>query len=202
MMALLKRHSLTFFGILIVLILSGVSLWYVRNHAEPPPPVLGSLPDFTLTHADGKPFSKKQLDGRAQLVNFIFTSCPDVCPLLTRQMKKIQAEVHSRGLPVSFVSISVDPETDTPEVMSRYIRQHEVETKDWVWLTGDSASVQKVIVEGFKVGLSQKDPNTDIYDVTHSEHFVVIDAMGRIRAYERIANSQDIEKVLRILAIL
>src|SRR5262244_3677619 len=84
-------------------------------------PVIGPAPQFTLTSQDGKPFALAGLRGKAVVVAFIYTECPDICPMLTQKMVEIQDELGANfGAKVAFVSISLDPEHDTPEVLKDY----------------------------------------------------------------------------------
>lgn len=86
--------------------------------------MLTQVPNFSLTRESGETFSSAEsLRGHVWIANFIFTTCPSICPTLTSQMGNL--ERRTRGSDVRFVSFSVDPETDTPEVLSRYARAHD-----------------------------------------------------------------------------
>jgi protein SCO1/2 len=166
-----------------------------------PPPVLAELPAFTLRTQDNEPYTLENLKGSVAVINFIFTTCPDVCPLLTKQMTKIQARAEERGLPIRIVSVSVDPNTDTPPVLRAYAQKQQAKLTNWVFLTGPLKDIEKVVLEGFKVNYDVG-PNPDIFDITHTEHFVLVDAHGRIRSYNRAANNEMIDDILDELALL
>ena len=85
-------------------------------------PVLGSIPDFVLIDQNSKPFGTEQLRGSVWIADFIFTSCPDMCPMLTSAMATIERETAEEPAlkDVRFVSISVDPDNDTPAVLAEY----------------------------------------------------------------------------------
>jgi protein SCO1/2 len=171
---------------------------------------LSEVPAFALTDQNGQPFTRESLLGQVTLVNFIFTSGPDVCPLLPQQMRKVQQKLKAEGRPYRLVSISVDPDTDTPAVLKDYAEKHGADTSNWSFVTGPLDDIQKVVIEGFKVGLdrgetpkdqiSKLDPNdlTSLMDITHGEQFVVVDADARIRAYRTAHNGPQVDELVAL----
>src|SRR3989337_896372 len=94
-------------------------------------------PDSTLIDQEGRPFSLRDLRGKLVLVNFIYTRCHDVCPLVTRRLKEAQEKLGTRmGRDVLFVSISVDTQHDTPGVLKQFGKRHGVDFTSWLMLTG------------------------------------------------------------------
>jgi protein SCO1 len=115
------------------------------THEEQRLPTLGAAPEFALTSQDGGEVTLASLRGKVIAVTFIYTSCPDVCPLLTDKMARIQDELGSDfGSKVAFVSITTDPERDTPEVLKGYAEAFEVNLAGWSFLTGEPAAVLEV----------------------------------------------------------
>jgi len=143
----------------------------------------GQLPSFTLTNQFGREFTATDLHGRIAVVDFIFTSCPDVCPLLTEQLNGLRREV-PRTAPVSYVSISVDPEHDTPERLRAFATQHGA-VADQVWfLTGPIDQVKDVVTRGFKQAMEHQPVRAgQPRNVLHGSHFVLVDSTGTIRGY-------------------
>lgn len=138
-------------------------------------PVLSTLPDFSLTTEQNTPLSKSDLAGKVWVADFFFSSCSGPCPIMTRNMAGVAERL--KGTPdLAFVSISVDPETDTPEVLSRYGAKYGADPAQWHFLTGDLAAIQTLAVEGFMVG-SVDDP------IIHSPKFCLVDREGRVRGY-------------------
>jgi len=91
-------------------------------------------------------FYSDVLDDRVVLINFIYTDCKDACPLITQRLKQVQAALGEQfGAPVFFVTISVDPERDTPAVLSEFARQQKAEHPAWLFLTGDKADVDHIV---------------------------------------------------------
>ena len=106
---------------------------------------IGPAPEFTLTKQDGKRLALKELRGKVLAITFIFASCADTCPLLTAKMAGIQNRLGSDfGPKVFFVSITVDPERDTPEVLKRYAEGHKANPAGWAFLTGTTAEIRDV----------------------------------------------------------
>lgn len=108
-------------------------------------PKIGPAPDFTLTAQDGTAFSMADLRGKVVALNFVFTGCGDLCPLVTYKMLDIQEELSAQfGRDVFFVSITVDPEHDTPDVLAYYADALGCDTSGWAFLTGSPAATKDV----------------------------------------------------------
>ena len=93
-----------------------------RQDMPPVPMVYAELPDFQLTDQDERPFGKKNMEGRVWIVDFVFTRCPTVCTTLSERMSKLQVRLRNTGGDVRLLSISVDPEHDTPAVLKEYAK--------------------------------------------------------------------------------
>lgn len=191
-----RPHPALWMGLAFV-VLGVLAFVATRRKESPVPPTLATLPNVTLTDQNGKPYPLQNLQGSVSVVDFIFTSCPDVCPLLTRQMGKLQARAKELGIPVKLASISVDPENDKPAVLKDYATKHGADFGNWTFLTGDMNQIEKVAVDGFKVALDRNASN--ILDITHTEHFAVVDAKGGIRAYMRAPNNESIDGILTLV---
>lgn len=106
---------------------------------------IGPAPEFTLTTQHGTRLSLKDLRGKVVAITFIYASCADTCPLLTAKMAGLQARLGADfGPKVFFLPITVDPERDTPEVLTRYARAHGANTTGWAFLTGTPAEIREV----------------------------------------------------------
>jgi protein SCO1/2 len=117
------------------------------KHAQPEEglPTIGAAPDFTLTSQDAAEVTLESLRGKVVAVAFIYTSCPDICPMLTDKMARVQDELGSDfGSKIAFVSITTDPERDTPEVLKGYAEAFDANLAGWSFLTGDPATVLDV----------------------------------------------------------
>src|SRR5215831_2426175 len=140
-------------------------------------PVIGPAPQFTLTSQDGKPFALADLRGKAVVVAFIYTECPDICPMLTQKMVEIQDELGADfGAKFAFVSITLDPEHDTPEVLKDYAQFWGAKPEGWTFLTGSPEAVRDV-TRRYGVFFAKKEDGS----VDHTQLTSFVDAEGQLR---------------------
>jgi protein SCO1 len=108
-------------------------------------PMIGIAPGFTLTSQDHQSMSLDNFRGKVVAVTFIYTSCLDTCPLLTDKMAQVQEGLGTLfGKKVVFVSITVDPEHDTPEVLKQYAQNFNANLAGWYFLTGEPTAIREV----------------------------------------------------------
>lgn len=155
----------------------------------------GSVPEFKFTSHLGKPLTLSDMRGKVWVANFFFTDCTKICPMMTAELSKLQEEYGKDGLKI--VSISVNPETDTPEKMAAHAEQIGADSNVWLFLTGDKQQIIDLSVNGFHLPANQ---NPD----SHSQRFALVDRDGKIRGYYRSDDEKDmkalhesIEKLLR-----
>ena len=158
----------------------------------PPPPVLGTVPDFRLVDQTGAPFGPDRLKGRVWIADFVFTRCPDVCPRMTERLVGVHRALGERA---DVVAVSVDPTYDTPERLAAFARANGAESPRWHFLTGSSQHVQEAVLRGFNVAFSRE--SEDIATLTHGVHVVLVDGRGRIRGYY---DSNDRDALERLVA--
>jgi protein SCO1 len=115
-------------------------------------PVYGSVPDFALVDQHGRPVRRGNLEGKVWVANFVFTQCPDECPLMTLEMARLQSDL-TQVADFRLVSISVDPERDTPRVLSQYAERFKADADRWFFLTGDKRAIYHLAREGFRLGI-------------------------------------------------
>jgi len=154
------------------------------RHVPEPPPVLMQLPAFTLTNQAGQRFGSAQLRGHVYLVNFFFTRCPSICPKLTKAMHSLQERYDRTHEPVRLVSISVDPDNDTPAVLAKYAAHWQADTDRWTFLTGSTKQVHDLIIGGFKTHLGKKHRTAaGAMEIAHTGNLALIDQHGRLRGF-------------------
>jgi protein SCO1 len=144
---------------------------------DPPRPVA----DFTLTDPDGKPFSISSLHGKAVILFFGYTHCPDVCPLTLGDFKAIKKNLQEKSPQLAertaFVFISVDGKRDTPDVMKPYVTAFD---PAFIGLTGDPDKVASIgLVFGAKAEIEAPTDNADAYTVAHTSFTYLLDPQGR-----------------------
>ena len=165
-------------------------------------PVLGQLPEFSLVDQDEQAFVRESMEGNLWVSAFVFTHCRSTCPRLTAHMKGLQARL-SDVPSTHFVSVSVDPRNDTPEVLKAYMSKNELDETNWRFVTGDEEAIRHVVVEGFRVGLGDEDSKAaGAEEIMHSNSFVLVDEKAQVRGYYRANNDgiADLERDLRALA--
>ena len=146
--------------------------------------VLHTVVPFSLVDSNGETFSEERVNTRFWIADFMFTSCPVQCKEMSANMSALhkrmvdQPEVH-------FVSISVDPITDTPERLREYGASYDADTNRWHFLTGEIDKIQKFSVEGLRIG-THDDPNL------HSDRFVLVDHHMQIRGYYSGVDTNDL----------
>lgn len=188
----MKKNLRTIIVVLGVVIL-GMAGWHLMsghkhmNHMgqsyDLPMADFGLLEDFSLTNQDGKTISRADLIGNPWVANFIFTRCTGPCPVMSSHMSQLTTEFPNANL--KFVSFSVDPQYDTPEILRAYAKRYQWDQNRWFFLTGDSDKVHEIILKGFKLALEENiDPNISIGEkINHSLHFVLVDEVGHVRGY-------------------
>ena len=161
-------------------------------------PDLGQLPDFALVGADGGSFGNHDLRGRVWIANFIFTSCPSFCPRLTQQMARVQQRLGAES-DIVLVSISVDPRTDTPDVLRAYADRYGADRDRWQFLTGSRADVYELVRSGFRLAVTERSAEEAADGegaIAHSDRFVLVDRDGVIRGYYRGTEDDSVEQLL------
>ncbi len=158
-----------------------------------------SVPHFALTDQRGTTMTSADLQGKIWVADFIFTRCVAACPLMMDKMAKLQEEFAEEN--VYFVSVSVDPEYDTPEVLFRYADRFGVDHNKWHLLTGEQDTIYQLSHKGFNLAVGEQKS-----EILHSSRFVLVDHQGQIRGYYDSNESealkklrQDIKTLLRIV---
>jgi protein SCO1/2 len=142
--------------------------------------VIRSAPDFALTTQTGQTLHLSNLRGKVLLVSFIFTTCNGTCPATTHRMSQVHEELQKHGLcadgRIRFLSITLDPARDTPEVLDRYMRLYDIDGKDWNFLTGPVDQVTKTIQAW---GMWARPAANG--QLNHPSRIFLVDGHGRIR---------------------
>lgn len=140
----------------------------------PPLPKYDKVPLFTMTDSNGQPFSSTALQNKVWVADFIYTTCPAACPMMSARMKVVHKDI--AGLSdVRIVSFSVDPK-DTPSALKAFGSRYGGATPDWIFLTGSPETVHHIAFDIFHAG--------DILGkIEHSTKFILVDRQGYIRGY-------------------
>lgn len=160
-----------------------------QNHSDParPTPAAESLrfPTFTLTTQEGSAYTHESLRGQITIVDFTFTNCPFICPMLIEQMKKLADQL--KGTNVKFLSISVDPTNDTPTALLAHAQKHQIDLSRWTFAVGTPEITHAIVREGLQFELSE-DPQVQIdlpgggkmSNIAHPSWFVLVGADAQV----------------------
>jgi len=150
---------------------------------EPPlPEVLFDLPAYELVDQNGRAFGSKDIEGKVHIAAMFFTRCKTICPKITKAMKGMSAKITDGQLDIELVSMTIDPEHDTPAVLSAYAKDNDLKLDQWHLLTGDTKAITDLIMSGFKQHLGDKttSPKGDM-EIMHSGKLFLVDKHGGLR---------------------
>lgn len=138
------------------------------------------IPDFSFVNQFGDTVTQSDYLGNVYVVNFIFTTCPTICPVMTYQMRRVQQKFETFPN-FKILSHSVNPQYDTPEVLMDYAKTMEADLSNWNFVTGNKDSIYNIANYYF---VSAMEDSLAEGGFLHSEYFVIIDKEGRVRARE------------------
>ena len=194
--------------LIIVVGVVSVYLWadlfrFAGQQSAPGLEPLGTLPAFDLIERRQVPLRLDDLRGKVWVADFMYTSCVEVCPLQSAEMARLQAAFAAHP-DLRLVSISVDPERDTPAVLSAYAEQFQADPERWLFATGEPDAVARLAQEGFRLSAASYVSGEDGADYTfiHSNRFVLVDRQGQIRGYYRSTDPDDLMRLRRDLTVL
>jgi protein SCO1/2 len=156
--------------------------------------------EFNYTNQEGNPYGLSDLEGTVWVSDFIFTSCTTVCPLQTFNMEELQKRVNKEGLDIEFISFSVDPAVDTPELLKEYGDKFNADFSNWNFLTGyTQEAIGDLALKSFKTRV-EDDPNSD--QVIHGTRFYLVDQSGTI--VQHYTGNQDVpyDQIIKDIKVL
>ena len=185
-----RRQTFVFYSVSVLLALFVAGFLTLElQHREPPLGRFRDLPDFSLTNQDGAAVTLADLKGKVWLSDFVYTTCPGPCPIISAHMARLQGEVASPD--VRFVSISTDPASDTPAVLKKYAERFHASSR-WLFLTGPQPVVYDFIRNGFMLAI-QAPAGAPII---HSTKMMLVDKQGSIRNFYDGATMTDDPEIL------
>ena len=153
---------------------------------------LGAVPPFQLVNQNGQPFGSADLSGKIWIAGFVFTTCRGPCPLISSRMSELQRPLEKSD--VHLVSFTVDPTTDTPEVLRVYAERLHARPGRWDFLTGPVTTIYELTRNGFKLGVSDGAEEEGV--PVHSTRAVLVDRQGTIRGYYDLIAPDAVTKLL------
>lgn len=151
-------------------------------------PELGIIAPFEFTDQSGMSFASVQLKGKVWVADFFFTNCPGPCPRMSNQLRRVQEETANLAA-VHLVSITVDPDRDTPAAMKAFAKRYQAKPERWTFLTGDKERIRKLMVESFYLGFADSLQE-------HSTRFVLVDQEMKIRGFYDSFAKDSIDKLI------
>jgi protein SCO1 len=163
-----------------------------KNEPKRPSAANVRAPNFILIDQDNQRFDSAKLRGKVVALNFIFTTCSDVCPIFTANLAQVQQTLNGRyGERVFFVSVTTDPEVDSPKVLKAYAQRYNADLKNWAFLTGSETELNRVWKSfGIRVirkarGLIQHDSLTTVIDQQGARRFNHYGEKWRVKELEK-----------------
>ncbi|HEY2103563.1 MAG TPA: SCO family protein [Chthoniobacterales bacterium] len=152
----------------------------------------GSVPSFRLINQNGQAFGSQNLAGKIWIADFIYTTCPGPCPMISTRMSEMQKPLEKTD--VHFVSFSVDPEKDTPQMLREYASRLQAQPDRWDFLTGPKSQIYDLSQHGFKLAAAER--GGDNGAPLHSTRMILVDRHNQIRGYYDATEADAITRLL------
>ena len=173
--------------------------------------VFGTVPDFSLVERSGRKLSLSDLKGKVWVTQFFYTGCRDICPLIVPQMGLLHLDYLNDPefrSAVRFVSITVDPEHDTPPVLTNFAERFSADPELWLFLTGDKATIYRLAQQGFKLGIGEQENPPELKqkggerEIFHSSRLILVDRKAQIKGYYSGIDAEAMVRLRRDLRTL
>ena len=156
------------------------------------------ISDFKLTNQNGKEITQANYKDKIYVADFFFTTCQDICPVMTKNMYQLQEELKNDN-EILLLSHTVIPEVDTVEQLKVYAIENNVDDSKWNLLTGDKKQIYELARKSY---LAVEDSNFNEFDMIHTENFMLIDKEKQIRGFYDGTNSEEINRLFKDIEIL
>ena len=156
------------------------------------------ISDFILTNQNGKEITQADYKDKIYVADFFFTTCQDICPLMTKNMYELQEELKNDN-EILLLSHTVIPEVDTVKRLKEYAIENNVDDSKWNLVTGDKKQIYELARKSY---LAVEDSNFNEFDMIHTENFMLIDKEKQIRGFYDGTNSEEINRLLKDIEIL
>jgi len=156
------------------------------------------ISDFKLTNQNGKEITQANYKDKIYVADFFFTTCQDICPIMTKNMYQLQEELKNDN-EILLLSHTVIPEVDTVEQLKEYAIENKVDDSKWNLVTGDKKQIYELARKSY---LAVEDSNFNEFDMIHTENFILIDKEKQIRGFYDGTNSEEINRLLKDIEIL
>ena len=212
MLHFIKKYRI-FFGTFLVFSIVTISLFYnvlnpskklpIYNPADVNPELVDStvqyiarkhtIADFSFVNQNGKVITQKDYEGKIYVADFFFTTCPTICPIMTKNMITVQKAILNNPK-IMILSHTVTPDIDSVPVLKKYALAKGVVDAKWNLVTGDKKDIYSMARKSY-LAVKLGKPN-ELYDMVHTENFVLVDAEKRVRGFYDGTNKEDIERLI------
>tara|TARA_B100000945_G_C20258286_1_gene537999 strand:+ start:65 stop:736 length:672 start_codon:yes stop_codon:yes gene_type:complete len=156
------------------------------------------ISDFELTNQNGQKITQEFYNNKIYVADFFFTTCQDICPIMTKNMYRLQEELKNDN-DVLFLSHTVIPEVDTVQQLKKYAIENNVDDSKWNLVTGEKKQIYDLARKSY---LAVEDTEYGKFDMIHTENFMLIDKQRQIRGFYDGTNDEEIEQLLYDIQIL
>ena len=218
MFEFLKKYRL-FLGVFIVFSIIVLTLFYsalkpkktlpIYNPADVNPELVDStvqykskyhtIADFSFINQNGKTITQKDYEGKIYVADFFFTTCGSICPKMSTNLSEIQT-AFSNNPKVKLLSHTVFPETDSVPVLKAYAKKYKVDASKWNLVTGDKKEIYTMARKSY-LAVKLGKPS-ELYDMVHTENFVLVDTKRRVRGFYDGTNKEDMKRLIEDITFL
>ncbi|WP_299530255.1 SCO family protein [Ulvibacterium sp.] len=158
-----------------------------------------TIADFSLTNQNGKTITQADYEDKIYVADFFFTTCPTICPIMTKNMAGIQEEI-KEDEDILLLSHSVTPQIDSVAQLKRYALEKGVLDEKWNLVTGDKKQIYELARKSYLAVKTDGDGGP--FDMIHTENFILVDKERRIRGFYDGTDPEEMDKLLNDLKIL
>lgn len=158
-----------------------------------------TVADFSLVNQNGRTITQKDYLDKIYVADFFFTTCPTICPIMTKNMAELQNRTQNDTL-IRLLSHTVTPEIDSVAQLKKYALEKGVDDDKWNLVTGDKKQIYELARKSYLA--VQSDGDGGPYDMIHTENFILVDKEKRIRGFYDGTNAEDVDRLMEDLAIL
>ncbi|RTY70446.1 MULTISPECIES: SCO family protein [unclassified Flavobacterium] len=212
MLRILKKYRI-FLGVFLVFSAVVLSLFYsalkpkktlpIFNPSDVNPELVDStiqykskyhtIADFSFVNQNGKTITQKDYEGKIYVADFFFTTCGSICPKMSTNLSDIQ-KVFANDPKVKLLSHTVFPETDSVPVLKAYAKKYKVDASKWNLVTGDKKEIYEMARKSY-LAVKLGEPS-ELYDMVHTENFVLVDTKKRVRGFYDGTNKEDMKRLI------
>ncbi|RTZ08100.1 SCO family protein [Flavobacterium bomense] len=212
MLRILKKYRI-FLGVFLVFSAIVLSLFYsalkpkktlpIFNPSDVNPELVDStiqykskyhtIADFSFVNQNGKTITQKDYEGKIYVADFFFTTCGSICPKMSTNLSDIQ-KVFANDPKVKLLSHTVFPETDSVPVLKAYAKKYKVDASKWNLVTGDKKEIYEMARKSY-LAVKLGEPS-ELYDMVHTENFVLVDTKKRVRGFYDGTNKEDMKRLI------